>query len=62
MFSNTFAGIAPSSVPSFIAAQVVGGVLAVLVIKLLYPDITQVEAADIVVPHGMATASSIGET
>ena len=33
-----------------------------LVIKLLYPDITQVEAADIVVPHGMATASSIGET
>ena len=33
MFSNTFAGIAPSSVPSFIAAQVVGGVLAVVVIK-----------------------------
>ena len=28
MFSNTFAGIAPSSVPSFVAAQVVGGVLA----------------------------------
>ncbi len=26
MFSNTFAGIAPSSVPSFIAAQIVGGV------------------------------------
>jgi glycerol uptake facilitator-like aquaporin len=25
MFSNTFAGIAPSSVPSFVAAQVVGG-------------------------------------
>ena len=28
MFSNTFAGIAPSSVPSFISAQIVGGVLA----------------------------------
>ena len=26
MFSNTFAGIAPSSVPSFISAQIVGGV------------------------------------
>ena len=28
MFSNTFAGIAPSSVPSFISAQIVGGVVA----------------------------------
>ena len=37
MFSNTFAGIAPSSVPSFIAAQVVGAVIAVVVIRLLYP-------------------------
>src|SRR6516164_4246999 len=37
MFSDTFAGIAPSSVPSFIAAEIVGGVLAVLVIRALYP-------------------------
>ena len=51
MFSNTFAGIAPSSVPSFIAAQVVGGVLAFAVIKTLYPGVTPAEAADIVVPH-----------
>ena len=29
MFSNTFAGIAPSSVPGFVAAQVVGGAVAV---------------------------------
>ena len=28
MFSNTFAGIAPSSVPSFIAAQILGGLVA----------------------------------
>jgi arsenate reductase len=60
MFSNTFSGIAPSSVTSFIAAQVVGGILALLVIKLLYPDITKAEAADIIVPHGIATGSSIG--
>jgi arsenate reductase len=40
MFSNTFAGISPSSVPSFVAAQVVGGALAVVVLTVLYPDIT----------------------
>ena len=50
MFSNSFAGIDPSSVPSFIAAQVVGGVLAVGLIKVLYPDITSAEAANIMVP------------
>jgi len=51
MFSDTFAGIAPSSVPSFVAAQVVGGGLAVIVIKMLYPGITPTEAADIMFPH-----------
>ena len=40
MFSNTFAGIAPSSVPSFVGAQIVGGVLAFVVIKSLYPGVT----------------------
>src|SRR6266702_8352771 len=51
MFSDTFAGIAPSSVPSFIAAQIIGGVLAAGVIKALYPGVTPVDAADIIVPH-----------
>jgi arsenate reductase len=51
MFSNTFAGIAPSSAPSFIAAQVLGGVVAFGLIKTLYPGVTADEAADIVVPH-----------
>ncbi len=51
MFSNTFAGIAPRSVPSFISAQVVGGILAFGLIKLLYPGITKSEAADIIVAH-----------
>jgi glycerol uptake facilitator-like aquaporin len=51
MFSDTFAGIAPSSVPSFIAAQVIGGILAAGVIKVLYPAITPAEAADIIFPH-----------
>ena len=37
MFSNTFAGIAPSSTPSFIAAQIVGGIVAFALIRVLYP-------------------------
>jgi len=51
MFSDTFAGIAPSSVPAFVAAEVIGGVLAVGVIRALYPGVTPAEAADIIVPH-----------
>jgi glycerol uptake facilitator-like aquaporin len=51
MFSDTFAGIAPASVPAFIAAQVIGGALAVLVIRALYPSVTPAEAASVVVPH-----------
>jgi arsenate reductase len=58
MFSNTFAGIAPSSAPAFIAAQIVGGVLAFGVIKLLYPGITPAEAADIIVPHHLSASSA----
>jgi glycerol uptake facilitator-like aquaporin len=51
MFSNTFAGIAPSSVPSFVAAQVAGGVVAVGLILALYPKLTREEAGDILVPR-----------
>jgi hypothetical protein len=51
MFSNTFAGIAPSSAPTFIAAQVVGGILAFGLVRLLYPGMTPAEAADVTVPH-----------
>jgi glycerol uptake facilitator-like aquaporin len=38
MFSDTFAGIAPNSVLPFVAAQLVGGVVGVLVVIALYPD------------------------
>ncbi len=51
MFSNTFAGIAPSSAPAFMAAQIVGAVLAVGVVRVLYPTVTPAEAADVVVPQ-----------
>ncbi len=51
MFSNTFAGIAPSSVPSFVGAQIVGGLVAVGLIRVLYPDVTPAQAATVVLPH-----------
>jgi len=51
MFSNTFAGIAPSSVPSFVAAEVVGGVLAIVLIKLLYPGVSSADASRVLMPH-----------
>jgi glycerol uptake facilitator-like aquaporin len=56
MFSDTFAGIAPSSVPSFIAAQIIGGALAIVVIRTLYPGVTPAEAADIMVPRNRSQA------
>ena len=64
MFSNTFAGIAPSSAPSYIGAQVVGGILAIGVVALLYPGMTAAEAADVVVPHDHAggTGRLLGKT
>ena len=52
MFSNTFAGIAPSSAPVFIAAQIGGGIAAVLLIsKVLYPALTPAQTGAAVVPH-----------
>ena len=66
MFSGTFAGIAPSSVPAFIIAEIIGGALAVGAIRALYPGVTPAEAADIIVPHhrdwpdGASPASQAG--
>jgi arsenate reductase len=40
MFSDTFAGIAPASVPGFVIAQLAGGVASFALIQTLYPDVT----------------------
>lgn len=37
VFSDTFAGIAPASVPGFVVAQVLGAVVAVALVRYLYP-------------------------
>jgi arsenate reductase len=48
--SDTFAGIAPSSVIPFVIAQFVGAALAVMTVRVMWPGIEDV-ARDVVVPH-----------
>jgi glycerol uptake facilitator-like aquaporin len=38
MFSDSFAGIAPGSVPGFIAAQIVGAFIGLVLVVVMYPD------------------------
>jgi arsenate reductase len=46
--TDTFAGIAPASVPAFVVAQFAGGLGAVALARFLHPD---VRAEALVVPH-----------
>ncbi|ANJ71532.1 aquaporin family protein [Ralstonia insidiosa] len=52
MFSNSFAGIAPSSVSGFIAAECVGAALGLLLHRLLGPRLSQCGDANGVEPSG----------
>jgi len=52
IFSDTFAGIAPTSVPGFVIAQIVGAVLGAGLVVALYPDVAH-SASDAVIPHDM---------
>ncbi|MGN6722499.1 MAG: aquaporin, partial [Marmoricola sp.] len=45
MFSDTFSGIAPASVPLFIVAQFFGGAVALGLMALLHPDLPRLEEA-----------------
>jgi len=38
MFSESFAGIRPASAPAFLAFQVVGLAVAIVLIRVLYPE------------------------
>ena len=57
MFSDTFAGIAPASVPAFVVAQLVGGIAAIVALRTLYPDVTPRTAAEVLLPHNTLRAS-----
>jgi arsenate reductase len=48
--SDTFAGIAPGSAPGFLLSQGLGGLLALLAIRLLYPNAKDI-ADRVVVPR-----------
>lgn len=50
MFSDSFAGIAPGSVPVFLMAQMVGLVVAAFLVAYLFPDASDV-AGDVTQPH-----------
>lgn len=55
MFSDTFAGIAPTSVPGFVVAQVVGGAAGILLVLALYPH-AAVAADRVVEPRVLSRA------
>ena len=48
--SNTFAGIAPASVPMFVVMQSLGALAAIATIFVLYPQVAAA-AEDVVLPH-----------
>ncbi len=57
-FSDTFAGIQPLSVPGFVAAQLIGTAIAVVLVLWLHPGVGTGEdhtADDVVVPHPLTT-------
>src|SRR6478735_2163432 len=58
MFSDTFAGIAPASVPGFVVAQLIGGALALGAVRVLYPGLGAADAADVIVPSTLEPARS----
>ena len=60
-FTNTFAGIAPASVPGFVIAQLIGLLIGVGLLVALYPNVGA--AADqVVVGHDAATIDETART
>jgi arsenate reductase len=53
MLSDTFAGIAPSSVAMFVVMQLVGGAAGIGVVQVLYPGVAAAPeaATEVIVPH-----------
>jgi glycerol uptake facilitator-like aquaporin len=49
--SHTFAGVAPASVPGYVVAQLAGGLAALALLRVLYPDVTQAQAEGVLLPH-----------
>jgi arsenate reductase len=61
LFSDTFAGIAPGSVPAFVAAELVGGAAGLALVHWFYPEVGRASdktADDVVVPNPARRADS----
>lgn len=57
IFSDTFAGIAPASVPGFVIAQIIGAAAGLGLLLMLFPLAARA-ADDVVLPHGSEKTSS----
>lgn len=57
IFSDTFVGIAPPSVPGFIVAQLVGAAVGLGLLLILFPSAARA-ADDVVLPHDSRAAGS----
>ena len=57
IFSDTFAGIAPASVPGFVLAQLVGAAVGLGLLVALFPSADRA-VDDVVLPHSSKTTSS----
>ena len=53
-FTDTFAGIAPASVPGFVAAQLIGAAAGIIALTLLYPAVS---TAAVTLPAGLPKSS-----
>jgi glycerol uptake facilitator-like aquaporin len=58
--TDTFTGIEPASAPGFIAFQILGGGVAILLIRVLYPTVAT-RAADVIVPHDLDARAGDGQ-
>ena len=57
IFSDTFAGIAPASVPGFVLAQLIGAAVGLGLLLILFPSAART-ADDVVLAHSAETARS----
>ncbi|WP_039800116.1 aquaporin [Nocardia araoensis] len=51
VFSDTFAGIAPASVPGYLGAQLLGALIGLALVAILYPATAAVAADNAVIPR-----------
>jgi glycerol uptake facilitator-like aquaporin len=55
MLSDSFAGIAPSSVPLFVLAELGGGLVGLVLLRALYPNFPAAAARSVTLPHDAET-------